>query len=72
MVGYYNFTEVSWGYQAGVEQFSYALFFMTDSALEYLNSTGGLQVGAGPSLTVVDSGMAKGMDTTTGWRAIRG
>jgi lipid-binding SYLF domain-containing protein len=36
-VGYYNLAELSAGFQAGVEKFSYALFFMTDSALSYLD-----------------------------------
>jgi lipid-binding SYLF domain-containing protein len=62
---YYNIAEVSAGYQAGVEKFSYALFFMTDSALEYLGKSGGFSLGAGPSLTVVDAGFAKSMTTTT-------
>jgi lipid-binding SYLF domain-containing protein len=63
--GYYNIAEVSAGYQAGVEKFSYALFFMTDKALAYLDKSGGFQLGAGPSLTVVDEGFAKSFTTTT-------
>ncbi len=62
--GYYNIAEVSAGYQAGVEQFSYALFFMTEKALAHLDRTGGFELGAGPSLTVVDGGVAKGLGTT--------
>src|SRR5271170_66902 len=31
--GYYNLTGGSWGLQLGGQDFSYALFFMTDSAL---------------------------------------
>jgi len=63
--GYYNIAEVSAGYQAGVEKFSYALFFMTDSALAYLDKSGGFELGAGPSLTIVDAGFAKNITTTT-------
>jgi len=63
--GFYNIAQVSAGYQAGVEKFSYALFFMTDKALEYLNRSGGFELGAGPSLTVVDAGFAKTLTTTT-------
>jgi lipid-binding SYLF domain-containing protein len=63
--GYYNIAEVSAGYQAGVEKFSYALFFMTEKALAYLDKSGGFQLGAGPSLTVVDEGFAKSFTTTT-------
>ncbi len=62
---YYNIAEVSAGYQAGVEKFSYALFFMTESALAYLGKSGGFALGAGPSLTVADKGFATSMTTTT-------
>lgn len=63
--GFYNISEVSAGYQAGVEKFSYALFFMTDEALAYLDKTEGFSLGAGPSLTVVDKGFASSFTTTT-------
>ena len=63
--GYYNIAEVSAGYQAGVEKFSYALFFMTEKALAYLDKSGGFELGAGPTLTVVDEGFAKTITTTT-------
>ena len=63
--GYYNIAEVSAGYQAGVQKFSYVLFFMTDSALGYLDKSGGFALGAGPSLTVADKGFASSMTTST-------
>jgi lipid-binding SYLF domain-containing protein len=63
--GYYSLAEVSYGFQAGIEKFSYALFFMTDEALAYLDKTEGFAVGAGPSLTVVDRGFATNLTTTT-------
>jgi len=63
--GFYNIAEVSAGYQAGVETFSYALFFMDEKALAYLDKSGGFELGAGPTLTVVDKGFAKSLTTTT-------
>jgi lipid-binding SYLF domain-containing protein len=63
--GYYSLAEVSYGFQAGIEKFSYALFFMTDKALAYLDKTEGFAIGAGPSLTVVDHGFATKLTTTT-------
>lgn len=63
--GYYNTTGVSYGFQAGLQKYGYALFFMTDSALRYLDQSGGFELGAGPSLVVVDEGFAKKMTTTT-------
>jgi lipid-binding SYLF domain-containing protein len=38
---------------------------MTDSAITTLTSGTGLSVGVGPSVVVVDAGMAKSMITTT-------
>ena len=63
--GYYNIAAASYGFQAGVQAFGYAMFFMTDAALDYLQRTEGFEVGAGPSVVVADEGMAKSMTTTT-------
>ena len=63
--GYYNSVSASYGFQAGIQSFSYALFFMTDDALNRLDATQGFEVGVGPSLVVVDEGMARSFTTTT-------
>ena len=39
-VGYYNTVAASYGLQAGVQSFGYALLFMNDAALAQLNKTG--------------------------------
>jgi lipid-binding SYLF domain-containing protein len=62
---YYNISSASYGLQAGVQSFSYALFFMTDSALSYLSSSQGWSVGVGPSVVVLDHGKAKSLTSTT-------
>jgi lipid-binding SYLF domain-containing protein len=41
------------------------MFFMTDSSLQYLNQSDGFEVGVGPSIVVVDEGMAKTTTTNT-------
>jgi lipid-binding SYLF domain-containing protein len=64
-VGYYNSVAGSYGLQAGFQTFSYALFFMNNDALNYLDSSGGWEVGVGPSIVVVDEGMGKSMTSTT-------
>ena len=56
----------SYGLQAGVQTFDYAMFFMTNSALDYLDRSAGFEVGVGPSIVVVDAGVAKSLTTTTG------
>jgi len=48
-----------------VQVFGYALFFMNDAGLAYLNKSEGWELGVGPSIVVVDSGMGKSMTTTT-------
>ncbi|HEY3888312.1 MAG TPA: lipid-binding SYLF domain-containing protein [Caulobacteraceae bacterium] len=63
--GYYNLTGGSWGLQIGGQDFSYALFFMTDSSLDYLRRSGGFAAGTGPSITVINQGGAAEANTTT-------
>ena len=65
-VGYYKVVEGSFGLQAGAQSFGYALFFMDVTSLEYLNSSDGWEIGVGPSITVVDKGLAGSLTTTTG------
>lgn len=62
---FYNTVSVSYGLQAGVQKYGYALFFMTDSALEYLNRSDGWELGTGPSIVIVDVGASGGVSTTT-------
>jgi lipid-binding SYLF domain-containing protein len=64
-VGYYNTAGASMGLQAGAQQFGYALFFMNEKALAQLNKAEGFEVGVGPSVVVMDEGMAKSTTTTS-------
>jgi lipid-binding SYLF domain-containing protein len=63
--GYYNSVAASYGLQAGAQAFGYALFFMTDSAIRYLNQSHGWEIGVGPSVVVVDAGVASSLTSTT-------
>ncbi|MGR8999327.1 MAG: lipid-binding SYLF domain-containing protein [Gammaproteobacteria bacterium] len=63
--GYYNIIAGSYGLQAGVQSFSYALFFMDNASLNYLNRSEGWEIGVGPSIVIVDEGIAKSLTTTT-------
>jgi len=63
--GYYSSVAASYGFQAGVQVFGYALFLMNDEALSYLDSSGGWELGVGPSIVVVDAGVAKSITSTT-------
>ena len=64
-IGYYEIAAASFGLQAGVQTFSYALFFITQSAIDYLASSSGWAIGTGPSVVIVDEGFARNMNTTT-------
>lgn len=64
-VAYYNTAGASVGLQAGAQQYGYAMFFMNAKALEQLQKAEGFEVGVGPTVVVVDEGMAKSLTTTT-------
>jgi lipid-binding SYLF domain-containing protein len=63
--GYYNSVQASWGLQAGAEAYGYVVFLMTDNALNYIRETRGWEIGTGPTLVVVNEGVAKNLTTTT-------
>ncbi len=63
--GRYRTVAGSYGLQAGVQKFGYALFFMDQRALNWVNKANGWSVGSAPNLVVVDKGMAKTMSTET-------
>jgi len=62
---YYKTTGASFGLQAGGQQYGYAMFFMNEKALSELDNANGFEVGVGPSVVLVDEGMAKTTTTTT-------
>ncbi len=64
-VGYYSTVQASYGLQAGVQKYGYALFFMTDSARKYIDRSDGWEIGVGPSVVVMDAGAARSATTTT-------
>jgi lipid-binding SYLF domain-containing protein len=65
VAGYYNTVAASFGLQAGAQSFSYVMLLMNDNALTYLDRSGGWEVGVGPSVVVVDAGVARSLTTTT-------
>ena len=64
-VGYYSTTSVSYGLQAGVQKFGYALFLMSNAAIRYVDQSDGWELGVGPSIVLVDEGFARTLTTTT-------
>lgn len=64
-VGYYKTISGSFGLQAGAQTFGYALFFITQDALDFLKRSKGWEIGTGPSVVVADKGLAGSLTTTT-------
>ncbi|MFT5904593.1 MAG: lipid-binding SYLF domain-containing protein [Cryomorphaceae bacterium] len=62
---YYQSTAVSYGLQAGIQKFSYALFLIDDTAVKQLDSSMGWELGSSPSLVIVNAGMSKSLSTTS-------
>ncbi len=63
--GYYRSVAVSFGLQAGLQAFDYVLMFMDDESLDYLNRSAGWELGTGPSIVVLNKGIAASATTTT-------
>ncbi len=58
---FYQTSGLSYGLQAGVQKYSYALFLMDNQARSYLRQSGGWQVGSAPGLVVVDESISGSM-----------
>ncbi|WP_446731584.1 lipid-binding SYLF domain-containing protein [Pseudomonas sp. OTU5201] len=63
--GYYNSVSGSWGLQAGAQSYGYAVFLMTESAVNYLRESKGWEIGVGPTVVLVDEGVAKNLSSST-------
>lgn len=63
--GFYQSTAASYGLQAGIQTFGYALFFMDDSAYRNLNRTGGWELGSSPSIVVLNKGYSNALSNAT-------
>ncbi|QEY59772.1 lipid-binding SYLF domain-containing protein [Pseudomonas sp. C27(2019)] len=65
IVNYYNSVAGSWGLQIGAQTYGYAVFLMTDDAVRYIEKTKGWELGVGPTVVVVDKGVAKNISTSS-------
>jgi lipid-binding SYLF domain-containing protein len=65
VIDYYNSVTGSWGLQIGGQSYGYAVFLMTDKAVAYVEKTKGWEIGVGPTVVVVDEGIAKNLSTST-------
>jgi lipid-binding SYLF domain-containing protein len=65
IVNYYNSVSGSWGLQAGAQSYGYVVFLMNNKAEAYLNKSEGWEIGVGPTVVVVNEGVAKNLSTST-------
>lgn len=63
--GYYNSVTGSWGLQAGAQSYGYVVFLMSKRAEQYIHRTQGWEIGSGPTVVVVNEGVAKNLSTST-------
>lgn len=63
--GYYETVSASYGLQIGAQSFGYALIFRSAEALSWLERSDGWEIGVGPSVVLVDEGVASTLTTTT-------
>lgn len=63
-VGYFSLAAASFGFQAGIQKTSQALFFMTTDALERFRRADGWELGAGAEVTVPTEGINLEVNTT--------
>jgi lipid-binding SYLF domain-containing protein len=64
-IDYYNSITGSWGLQAGGESYGYVVFLMNERARSYLQKSRGWEIGVGPTVVLVNEGVAKNLSSTT-------
>ncbi len=62
---YYSTAAASFGLQAGLQTFGYAVYFMNEESLSYLNNSDGWEIGTAPNVVVVDKGAGASLTTTS-------
>lgn len=62
---YYNSVSGSFGLQIGAQSYGYIVFLMNDSAVKYLRESKGWEIGVGPTVVIVNEGVAKNLSSTT-------
>ncbi len=65
VVSYYSSFSGSWGLQAGAQSYGYAVFLMNQKGIDYLDHSEGWEIGVGPTVVLVNEGVAKNFSTTT-------
>ncbi|NIA69608.1 lipid-binding SYLF domain-containing protein [Pelagibius litoralis] len=66
VAGYYSTASASFGLQAGLQTFGYAIFFLNDDGLKFLDNSDGWEIGTAPNVVLVDKGAGASLTTTSG------
>ena len=72
IVGHYNIGGIAVGFEGGAQTYSYALFFMSDEAVERLKTLEGFELGVDPNIVVLNAAAGTNLSTTTGQRDVHG
>jgi lipid-binding SYLF domain-containing protein len=64
-IGRYSSVTGSWGLQAGAQSYGYVVFLMNQNAEDYLARSDGWEIGVGPTVVVVNAGVAENISTST-------
>ncbi|MEZ5998758.1 MAG: lipid-binding SYLF domain-containing protein [Hyphomonas sp.] len=62
---YYSSFTGSWGLQAGAQSYGYVVFLMNKDAVDYIEESDGWEIGVGPTVVVVNAGVAQNLSTTS-------
>ena len=65
VVDYYSSASASYGLQAGAQSYGYVVFLMNKKAVDYVNASKGWEIGVGPTVVLVNEGVAKNLSSTT-------
>jgi lipid-binding SYLF domain-containing protein len=63
--GYFNSVTASFGWQAGAQSYGYVVFLMNEKAIQYVRDTHGWEIGVGPTVVMVNAGVAKNLSTSS-------
>jgi lipid-binding SYLF domain-containing protein len=64
VIDYYRVDGVLGGLEAGIQSFAYAVFFMSDAALEDMYGSSGFEIGTDPNIVILEAGAAKVISTS--------
>ena len=62
---HYSTAAASFGLQAGLQTFGYAIYFLDEKGLAYLDNSDGWEIGTAPNVVVVDKGAGAALTTTS-------